>query len=393
MFDAKSLLEALVKGAGPTPASQQSGSPGLGDLLGGLLQGGQGGQAQSGGLNDILRQMLPGAGGPGQPQAGQPQANGGGNLEDMIRNMFPSGRQDAQQQSRTPRTSAGTRQQQAEQPQAGAPEGGSLGDILGKLQQQLGPGGGNIADILKQVLGQAVDGAREGAGRIGQSTGAGDAIGKMTGGKSADEIIAQIKDLVAKNPLGAGTAIGGLGSLILGTQTGRSIAVGAAKLGALALIGGLAYKAYQNYSQGKPIIAGRDAVPQEAPKGSGFEPGAVTHESAQLYIRAMIAAAAADGRIDQTEQQKILGGLKQAGLDSQAEDFLANELNNPATADDIASEVRTQEEAVQVYTAARIAIEPDGAAESAFLAQLASRLGIDAKLAAHIDGAARGAAA
>lgn len=392
MFDAKSLLEAIVKGAGPTPAQQQAGGPGLGDLLGGLLQGGQGGQAQ-GGLNDILRQMLPGAGGPGQGGPGQPQANGGANLEDMIRNMFPSGPQSAQQQSGDPDASPRTRQQQSEQPQAGTPEGASLNDILGKLQQQLGPGAGNITDVLKQVFGQAVEGAREGAGRVGQATGAGDAIGRMTGGKSADEVIAQIKDLIAKNPLGAGAAIGGLGSLILGTQTGRSIAMGAAKLGALALIGGLAYKAYQNYSQGKPVISGQGTAPQEAPKGSGFEPGAVTHESALLYIRAMIAAAAADGRIDATEQQKIMGGLKQAGLDSQAEDFLANELNNPATADDIASEVRTQEEAVQVYTAARIAIEPDGAAESAFLAKLASRLGIDAKLAAHIDGAARSAAA
>ena len=50
-------------------------------------------------------------------------------------------------------------------------------------------------------------------------------------------------------------------------------------------------------------------------------------------------------------------------------------------------------EAVQVYTAARIAIDPDTQDESQYLAELAQRLGIDANLAAHIDANARAAAA
>jgi len=48
---------------------------------------------------------------------------------------------------------------------------------------------------------------------------------------------------------------------------------------------------------------------------------------------------------------------------------------------------------VQVYTAARIAIEADSSAEKNFLAGLAQRLNIDAKLAAHIDATARSAGA
>jgi uncharacterized membrane protein YebE (DUF533 family) len=180
--------------------------------------------------------------------------------------------------------------------------------------------------------------------------------------------------------------------LILGTQTGRSAAAAAAKIGALALIGGLAYKAYQNYSEGRPMIGG-NFMPEEAPRGSGFEPGAVTNQTATLYIRAMIGAAAADGRIDGAEQQKILGSLKQVGADAEAEEFLAQELNNPATPRELISQVRTPEEAVQVYTAARIAIEPDTQGEQAFLAELASGLGIDRQLAAHVDAAARSASA
>ena len=92
------------------------------------------------------------------------------------------------------------------------------------------------------------------------------------------------------------------------------------------------------------------------------------------------------------EMDKIMGGFKQAGLDAQAEEFLAAELNNPATTDDLANACENAEQAVQVYTAARIAISPDSGAEMAFLADLASKLGVDAKLAAHIDAAARTAA-
>ena len=65
----------------------------------------------------------------------------------------------------------------------GAP--GGLGDLLGKLQKgAVGSGGGSLTDILGQVLGQATQGAREGATRIGEATGARDALGKATGGMS-----------------------------------------------------------------------------------------------------------------------------------------------------------------------------------------------------------------
>lgn len=393
MFDAKSLLEALVTGAGQRATPQAQSQPslgGLGDLLGQVLGGAAGGggrgagaqPGQGGGLEDLLKGMLPG-GGDAQRQGG---GGGGGGLEDLLRNMVPG-------------SGAGQG--------GGAGGGGGLGDILGKLQQQMGQGGagagggaagglGGLGDLLGQVFGQAKQGVQEGAGRINDMTGIGDrardAVGQMSG-KSPEDLMAQLKELIANNQLGAGAALGGLGALVLGTKTGRSAAATAAKLGALALIGGLAYKALQNYSSGRPPVTGPNFAPEAAPGGSGFEPQAITNEAAALYIRAMIAAAAADGRIDGAEQQKILGGLKQAGVDAEAEEFLATELNNPATAEQLAGAVRSQEEAVQVFTAARIAIEPDTAGEHRFLSELASHLGIDRNLAAYIDAAARSSAA
>jgi uncharacterized membrane protein YebE (DUF533 family) len=211
-------------------------------------------------------------------------------------------------------------------------------------------------------------------------------------GKTPAELLAELKALAADNRLGAGAALGGLGALVLGTQAGRSLAATAAKVGGLALIGGLAYKAYQNYQAGRPALAGpADQLPlTAAPEGSGFEAGALSNDGASLLIRTMIAAAAADGRIDASERQRILGSLRRAGSSAEAQRFLMQEVQRPASPADLARAVSSPEQAVQVYTAARIAVDLDGEEEHAFLTALATQLGIDATLAAHIDAAARG---
>jgi uncharacterized membrane protein YebE (DUF533 family) len=388
MFDAKSILESIVKGA--APQAQQGGGGGLGDILGQILGGGGQGGAQQGqggglgGLGDILGEIgkltnPKGVATGNHAAPAQAPQGGGGGLGDIL----------GQLQRQLGQGGSGGQQADA--------SGGGLGDILAQLKDKLGQaggagGGGGLGDILAQVLGQATAGAQEGATRIGEATGAKDVLGKVTGGQSAEDLLEKLRGLVRDNPMAATGAAAGAGGAILGTRAGRAVASSAIKIGALALIGGLAYKAFQNYQAGKPLVSGVTEA-EAAPQGSGFEPAAVTNESAALYIRAMIAAAAADGRIDNAEQAKITGALKQAGADAEAEEFIANELNNPATAEDLAGAVTTPEEAVQLYTAARLAIEPDSGAEKQFLGGLAAALGIDNKLAAHIDAQTRSAAA
>jgi uncharacterized membrane protein YebE (DUF533 family) len=403
-FDARSILDALVRGGSGPQQSAQGGNPDL-QSISEIFRQFTGEQPASGSERDAAppgpisgRRGAPpdqpedqrGGSppdrdtraanrdtGPASDEDGKPGEDGnqGGGLDDLLRSILGGG-------------------------QPGAPgAGGGLGEILGKLQQQVGQGGGGLGEILGQVFGQAAGGVREGAGRLDDATGASrfsrEAISQATG-RSPEELLAQIREMIANNQFGAGAAVGGLGGLLLGTSTGRSLAASAAKLGGLALIGGLAYKAYQNYQQGRPMPAGPEAQQQPllaAPAGSGFEPGAVTHEQAVTLVRAMIAAAAADGRIDQNEQAKILGGLKQAGLESAAHQFLAEEVNGPATVEDLAEAVSSPEEAVQVYTAARLAVDADNPQEHAFLAALARSLDIDSGLAAHIEQTARSAGA
>jgi uncharacterized membrane protein YebE (DUF533 family) len=67
-------------------------------------------------------------------------------------------------------------------------------------------------------------------------------------------------------------------------------------------------------------------------------------------------------------------------------------MNNPATTADLAAAVHGDAEAVQVFTAARIAVDVDNAEEHDFLLALAKDLGLDDELVAHIDATARQAA-
>ncbi|CAA2142656.1 tellurite resistance TerB family protein [Hyphomicrobium sp. ghe19] len=390
MFDAKSLLENIVRGAAPagpstsTPTQQPNGGSSIGDIL-----------------NEILRS----AGGT-NPQGGSQVAPGGsGGVGDILNQIS---RTLSQGQAQSPG---------AAPPQAGAQTGDTgadLGAILSQIREKLGQAGGSVSssggigDILSRVLAQATQGVKEGSARIGQETGASDALGRLTSDPQTGQLLGKLKDLIQNNPYASSAAAGGLGGLLLGTRTGRSVAANSAKLGALAMLGGLAYKALQNYEAGKPLLTG-DSVdktgtpqvgtpqaamsPEPPPAGSGFEPAAMTNDAAVHYLQAMIAAAFADGRVDPSEQEKIMGGIKQAGLDGETEAFLEGEFNDPPTVEELAQSVSTPQEAVQLYIAARIAVADDSPAEERFLASLANALRLDPRLVAQIDATARQAAA
>ncbi len=122
----------------------------------------------------------------------------------------------------------------------------------------------------------------------------------------------QALQMARDNPLAAGA----LAAVLLGTKPGRNVAGAAIKLGGLAAIGSLAYRAYQNYQNGKnpqdtPVSAEPELLPP--PADTGFHPSQAPQgesEFALVLVRAMIAAAKADGRIDDEERQKIAGRLR-----------------------------------------------------------------------------------
>src|SRR6185369_6742197 len=76
-------------------------------------------------------------------------------------------------------------------------------------------------------------------------------------GSTVRDSAGKATQLAKDNPLAAGALV----AVLLGTGTGRQLTGTALKLGGLAAIGGLAYKAYQNYKNGEqPAEAGAQAA-------------------------------------------------------------------------------------------------------------------------------------
>jgi uncharacterized membrane protein YebE (DUF533 family) len=191
--------------------------------------------------------------------------------------------------------------------------------------------------------------------------------------------------------LGAGAALGGLAALMLGTKTGRKLGGGAVKMGALAALGGLAYRAYNDWRSGQKPGGPDDARVAETleapPANSEFAPSDDREASHMglVLVRAMIAAAKADGHIDMQERQRILGEVGKLELGDEAQAFLIDELAKPADVDDLAAEAKTPAMAAEIYAASLMAIDTDNAAEKAYLARLADRLRLDPQLVAHLE--------
>lgn len=254
---------------------------------------------------------------------------------------------------------------------------------------------GQVGSVVGQVLGQATAGVSQAAGQIDARTGASGKASEMFAqatGTTPGGFLAQAKELASKNQLATGAAMGGLAAILLGTGAGRKITGSAAKLGGLALIGGLAYKALQNYQAGKPLLDLGSAA-SELSGQAALPPPANEQTHALRLVRAMIAAASADGIVDATERAAIAGNLKAAGLDAEAAGFIENEFANPADITTLAEGIASADEAAQVYAAARLAIDPDLPEERDFLAALAETLKLEAGLVAHIDAAAASAKA
>jgi uncharacterized membrane protein YebE (DUF533 family) len=108
-----------------------------------------------------------------------------------------------------------------------------------------------------------------------------------------------------------------------------------------------------------------------------------------LMVRTMIAAASADGTVDSAERRSIVGGLERAGIDADAATLLDQEFARPASIDALIADASSPEIAMQAYTAARLAVEPDQPSEQQFLARLAAGLKLAPELVRNIDAAAQ----
>jgi uncharacterized membrane protein YebE (DUF533 family) len=177
--------------------------------------------------------------------------------------------------------------------------------------------------------------------------------------------------------LGVGAAAGGLLALLVGTKSGRKILSPAIKLGSLAALGTVGYKVYQNWLE-------KQGLTQE---GSSIEnlDGETRNARALTIVRAMIAAAKADGTIDGEERDAITAQIKASNLQEDASKVLIEEMLNPLKVQEIAAASDSPEAAVEIYLASMAIVDVDNEKDRSFLDQLAAAMQIAPDLKADIE--------
>lgn len=192
---------------------------------------------------------------------------------------------------------------------------------------------------------------------------------------------ALVREGMGSRRRGRRTPVAGLSSLVPGGLKG---AVG------LGIIG-VAVAAFDHFMEksGQPSPS---APP--GPPASGMTPGGYAtppppppspDPKAMLLVRAMVAAAHADGRIDEQEKQTILSRMSDLGLSGEDRAFVAHELEAPAGIETLLAQVDSPELARQVFAVSLLAIDVDTPAESAYLNYLQQRLGLDDETARRIQ--------
>jgi uncharacterized membrane protein YebE (DUF533 family) len=194
----------------------------------------------------------------------------------------------------------------------------------------------------------------------------------------------------------AGAAAGSIVSLLLGSKKMKKMGGNLLTYGGAAVLGGLAYKAWQNYQSNKqPVPASTPAEilppPADSPFNATVTVSADGKPFALALVRAMIAAAKADGHIDAAEQKSLFERIENLGLDAEAKAFVFDELSRPADLNAIAALSRGPEQAAELWLVSRLAIDPDDVREKAYLSALGAKLNLPPQLLEHLESQASAA--
>ncbi|MFJ4388677.1 tellurite resistance TerB family protein [Pseudomonas soli] len=239
----------------------------------------------------------------------------------------------------------------------------------------------NTSDLLEQLLraGQASQMQQGSGGRSSQDSlgGLGGLLGGLLGGGGTTAGGGGLGGLL-------GGLLGGGGSNTGGSTQGRS--AGGVNYAALASLGMMAFKAYQSWQRSQA------AAPQQAVRTVDQLSGPEAEDHSHAILRALIAAAKADGRIDQQEEQLIYAEIKRQTSDPQLQQWLDEEVSKPLDAAEVAQSARDPAMAAEMYLASVMLVDDQQEAERAYLDELAGALQLDPALQVHLEQQAKGVA-
>lgn len=229
----------------------------------------------------------------------------------------------------------------------------------------------NLQALLDQLL-------KTGAGAVGQA-------------RDATAASARSGDL---GKYATGAAVGGALAMLLGSKRGRSLGGKALKIGSVAALGTLAWKAYQDYQasqqaqqRGAALPPGPAAGAPLAGAAGGFAalPAPQLEHHSQAMLRAMIAAAKSDGHMDERERQLVQTELDRLQADAGTRQWVEAELRKPVDPAEVAAGAQGPEMAAEIYLASRLVVDETTAMERAYLDELTRQLRLAPELRAQLD--------
>ena len=179
---------------------------------------------------------------------------------------------------------------------------------------------------------------------------------------------------------GGGALAAGAMGLLLGNKKARRYGGKALTYGGLAALGVLAYKAYGNWQ------AQQAAAPRGEPQTLDRLPPAQVEQHSQAILKALVAAAKADGHVDERERELIEGEfVKLSNNDRDLQHWLHAELNKPLDPADVARAAATPEMAAEMYLASVMLVDEEHFMERAYLDELARQLHLDPALKVELE--------
>jgi uncharacterized membrane protein YebE (DUF533 family) len=178
---------------------------------------------------------------------------------------------------------------------------------------------------------------------------------------------------------GGGALAAGAMGLLLGNKTARNLGGKALTYGGLAALGVLAYKAYGNWQ------SQQGGAPQPQPQTIDRLPAAAAEQHSQAILRALVAAAKADGHIDARERQLIEGEFTKLSSDQALQHWIAGELDKPLDPSEVARAASSPEMAAEMYLASVLMVDQEHFMERAYLDELARQLQLAPALKSELE--------
>ncbi|MGB1255577.1 MAG: tellurite resistance TerB family protein [Thiolinea sp.] len=173
--------------------------------------------------------------------------------------------------------------------------------------------------------------------------------------------------------LGKGAAAAGVLALLLGTKTGRKVTGTGLKIGSMAALGGIAWQMYNRWQQNQGDTAENRGTDTALPPPAEQTP----RLDSETLLKAMVAAAKADGHVSEAELDFIRSKLADGDLGDNVNNLLLNELIKPLSATDIAALAGDDKAAaIELYLVSSLLINEANVAEEEYLNELQQALGL-----------------